>query len=43
MRPVSNDSVAKLARLPYETRRRSDGHVDGVEVVRHRDDAVDAT
>jgi hypothetical protein len=33
---VSNDGVAKLRRL-------SDGHVDGVAAVRHRDDAVDAT
>ena len=43
MRPVSNDSIAKLARLPYETRRLSGGHVDGAEAVRHRNDAVDAT
>ena len=25
------DTVAKLPRLPHETRRLSDGHVDGVE------------
>ncbi len=43
MRPVSNDSIAKLARLPYETRRLSEGHGEGVKAVRHRDDAVDAT
>ena len=43
MRPVSNDSIAKLARLPYETRRLSEGHGEGVKAVRHRDDTVDAT
>ena len=33
-----------VARTPtHETRRLSDDHVEGVEVVRHRDDAVDAT
>ena len=40
--PVSNDSVATRPRLPHETRRLSDGHVDGVEAVRHREDAIDA-
>ena len=41
--PVSNDSVAKLPRLPHETRRLSDGHVDGVEAAWHSVDAIDAT
>ena len=40
--PVSNDGVAKLPRLPHETRRLSDGHVEGVEAVWHRVDAIDA-
>jgi hypothetical protein len=30
-RPVSNDGVATRPRLPHETRRPSDGHVDGVD------------
>ena len=38
--PVSNNSVAKLPRLPHETRRLSCGHIEGVEAVRHRDDGV---
>ena len=37
-----NDTVAKLPRLPRETRRLSCGSVDDVEAVRRRDDAVDA-
>ena len=37
------DTVAKLSLITHETRRLSDGHVEGVEAVRHRDDAVDAT
>ena len=36
------DTVAKLSSFTHETRGLSDGHVDGVEAVRHRDDAVDA-
>ena len=40
---MSNDGVAKLSPFTHETCRLSDGHVDGVEAVRHRDDAVDAT
>ena len=37
------DTVAKLPRLPHETRRLSCGRVEGVEAVRHHVDAVDAT
>ena len=37
------DAVAKLSPFTHETRRLSDGHVDGVAAVRHRADAVDAT
>ena len=37
------DTVAKLSPLTRATRRLSDGHVEGIEAVRHRDDAVDAT
>ena len=40
--PVSNDGVTKLSPFTHETCRLSDGHVEGVEAVRHRDDAVDA-
>jgi hypothetical protein len=40
---VQNDSVATQPRLPRETRRLSDGRVEGVKAVRHHDDAVDAT
>ena len=40
--PASNDSVAKLPRLPHATRRLSHGHVDGVTAVWHRVDAVGA-
>ena len=36
------DTVAKLPRLPHETRGRSDGHVDGVAVAWRRVDAIDA-
>ena len=32
---MSNDTVATRPRLPRETRRLSDGHVDGVAVDRH--------
>ena len=39
---MSNDGVAKLSPFTHETSRLSDGHVEGVEAVRHRDDAVDA-
>ena len=39
----SNDRVATQPRLPRETRRLSDGRVEGVKAVRHRDDAIDAT
>ena len=37
------DTVAKLSPCTHETRTLSDGHVGGLEAVRHRDDAVDAT
>jgi hypothetical protein len=30
-RPVSNDGVARLSPFVHETRRPSDGRVDGVE------------
>ena len=36
------DTVAKLSPFTHETRRRSDGHVDGVEAVWRRVDAIDA-
>ena len=36
------DTVGKLSPFTHETRRLSDGHVEGVDAVRHRDDAVDA-
>jgi hypothetical protein len=42
-RPVSNDSVAKPSACTHETHRLSDDHDEGIEAVRHRDDAVDAT
>ena len=38
---MSNDGVTKLSPFTHETCRHSDGHVEGVEAVRHRDDAVD--
>ena len=38
-----NDTVAKLPRLPRETRRLSCGRIDDVEAAQHRVDAVDAT
>ena len=38
-----NDTVAKLPRLPHETRRLSCDHEDDVEAVQHRADAIDAT
>ena len=41
--PVWKDTVAKLSSFTHETRGLSDGHVDGVEAVRHRVDAVAAT
>ena len=37
------DTVAKLSPFTHETRRLSWDCGDGVEAVRHRDDAVDAT
>ena len=37
------DTVATLSPFTHETRGLSGGRVDGVEAVRHRDDAVDAT
>ena len=37
---MSNDGVAKLPLHIHETRRRSDGHADGVAAVRHRADAI---
>jgi len=40
--PVLIDTVAKLPLLVHETRRLSDGHVDGVAVAWRRADAVDA-
>ena len=40
---MSNDGVAKLSPFTHETCRLSDGHVEGVEAVRHRNDAIDAT
>jgi hypothetical protein len=40
---VSNDGVAKLSSFTHETCRLPDGHVEGVDAVRHRDDVVDAT
>ena len=38
-----NDGVAKLPRCSHETRRLSDGHVDGVEAKRSHEDAIAAT
>ena len=40
--PVLIDTVATRPRLPHETRRLSDGHVDGVAAVCHRVEAIDA-
>ena len=40
--PVLIDTVAKLPRLPRETRGLSDRHVDGVEATWHCFDAIDA-
>ena len=37
------DTVAKLSPFTHETRRLSDGHVDGVAVAWRRADAIDAT
>ena len=37
-----NDTVAKPSLFTHEARGLSDGRVEGVEAVRHRDDAVDA-
>ena len=37
------DTVAKLSPFTHETRRLSEGRVEGVEAVRHRADAIDAT
>ena len=36
------DTVAKLPRLPHETRRLSHSHIDGVAVAWRRVDAIDA-
>ncbi len=36
------DTVAKLPRLPRETRGLSDRHVDGVEATWHCFDAIEA-
>ena len=35
-------AVAKLPRIPHETRRLSDDHEEGIEAVWHRADAIDA-
>ena len=37
---MSNDGVAKLSPFTHETCRLSDCHVEGVEAVRHLDDAT---
>ena len=37
-----NDTVTKLSPFTHEARRRSDGRLDGVTVVWHRVDAIDA-
>ena len=42
-RLCGTDTVATPSPCARETRRLSCDHVDGVEAVRHRDDAVDAT
>ena len=39
----TSSSVAQLPQLSRETRRLSDGRVDGVEAVRHCVDAIAAT
>jgi hypothetical protein len=39
---VWEHTITKLPRLPHETLRLSDGHVEGVTVVWHRVDAIDA-
>ena len=36
------DTVAKLSPFTHETRRLSDGRIDGVEAARSHGDAVDA-
>ena len=41
--PASNDSVAKPSPCTHEARGLSCGHAEGIEAVRHRDDAIDAT
>ena len=41
-RPAWDHTITKLPRLPHETLRLSDGHVEGVTVVWHRVDAIDA-
>ena len=40
--PASTDGVATRSRLPRETRRLSDRHVDGVAWAWRRADAIDA-
>ena len=37
------DTVAKLSLITHETRRLSDGYVEGVEAVWHRAGAINAT
>ena len=40
---MSNDGVAKLSPFTHETCRLSDDHEEGVEAVRHRNDADSRT
>ena len=39
----ARNNVAKLPQFPHATRRPSDGHVDDVEAVWSREDAIAAT
>ena len=41
--PARNDRVAKPSPGTREARRLSDDHEEGIDAMRHRDDAVDAT
>ena len=37
------DTVATLSPFTHEARGLSCGHAEGIEAVRHREDAIDAT
>ena len=41
--PARNDRVAKPSPGTREARRLSDDHEEGIDAMRHRDNAVDAT